>query len=109
MDRIYKSYEGHVVVRVAPGGMTYEVFVLDDKDAQRKVIAYFGPYRADLGAARLHCERMQESGSQVISENAFTPAVGYFGVIKRNMPVPRSLARRITPPCRQSPASRRFF
>jgi len=47
MDRIYKSYEGHVVVRVAPGGMTYEVFVLDDKDVQRKVIAYFGPYRAD--------------------------------------------------------------
>jgi beta-lactamase superfamily II metal-dependent hydrolase len=47
MDRIYKSYEGHVVVRVAPGGMTYEVFVLDDKDIQRKVIAYFGPYRAD--------------------------------------------------------------
>jgi beta-lactamase superfamily II metal-dependent hydrolase len=47
MDRIYKSYEGHVVVRVAPGGMTYEVFVLDDKDMQRKVIAYFGPYTAD--------------------------------------------------------------
>jgi len=47
MDRIYKSYEGHVVVRVAPGGMTYEVFVLDDKDTQRKVIAYFGPYSAD--------------------------------------------------------------
>ena len=47
MDRIYKSYEGHVVVRVAPGGMTYEVFVLDDKDIQRKVIAYFGPYRTD--------------------------------------------------------------
>lgn len=47
MDRIYKSYEGHVVVRIAPGGMTYEVFVLDDKDMQRKVVAYFGPYRAD--------------------------------------------------------------
>jgi beta-lactamase superfamily II metal-dependent hydrolase len=47
MDRIYKSYEGHVVVRVAPGGMTYEVFVLDDKDMHRKVLAYFGPYTAD--------------------------------------------------------------
>jgi len=47
MDRIYKSYEGHVVVRIAPGGMTYELFVLDDKDMQRKVIAYFGPYSAD--------------------------------------------------------------
>lgn len=47
LDRIYKSYEGHVVVRVAPGGITYEIFVLDDKDIQRKVTAYFGPYRAD--------------------------------------------------------------
>jgi beta-lactamase superfamily II metal-dependent hydrolase len=47
MDRIYKSYEGHVIVRVAAGGMTYEVFVLDDKDSQRKVVAHFGPYRAD--------------------------------------------------------------
>jgi beta-lactamase superfamily II metal-dependent hydrolase len=46
MDQIYKSYEGHVVVRVAPGGATYEVFILDDKDAQRKVVARFGPYRA---------------------------------------------------------------
>jgi hypothetical protein len=47
MDRIYKSYEGSVVVRIAPGGMTYEVFVLDDKDVQRKVIAHFGPYKAE--------------------------------------------------------------
>jgi hypothetical protein len=47
MDRIYKSYEGHVVVRVAPGGATYEVFVLDDKDTHRRVIANFGPYTAD--------------------------------------------------------------
>jgi beta-lactamase superfamily II metal-dependent hydrolase len=47
MDRIYKTYEGHVVLRVAPGGMTYEVFVLEDKNAQRKVIAHFGEYKAD--------------------------------------------------------------
>jgi len=47
MDRIYKSYEGHVVVRVAPGGVTYEIFVLDDKDIQRKIIAYFGPYTSN--------------------------------------------------------------
>jgi hypothetical protein len=47
MDRIYKSYEGHVVVRIAPGGMTYEVFILNDKDTQRNVIAYFGPYAAE--------------------------------------------------------------
>jgi beta-lactamase superfamily II metal-dependent hydrolase len=47
MDRIYKSYAGHVVLRVAPGGMTYEVFILEDKDALRNVIAHFGPYQAD--------------------------------------------------------------
>jgi hypothetical protein len=47
MDRIYKSYQGHIVVRVAPGGATYEVFILDDQDTRRKVIAYFGPYAAD--------------------------------------------------------------
>ena len=43
MDRIYKSFEGHVVVRIAPGGMTYEVFVLDDKDMQRKVYSAKNP------------------------------------------------------------------
>jgi beta-lactamase superfamily II metal-dependent hydrolase len=47
MDRIYKSYEGHIVLRVAPGGTTYEVFVLDDKDASRNIVAHFGPYIAN--------------------------------------------------------------
>jgi hypothetical protein len=47
MDRIYKSYEGHVVVRVAPGGATYEIFILDDKDLKRRVIGYFGPYTSN--------------------------------------------------------------
>jgi hypothetical protein len=46
MDRIYKSYGGHVVIRVAPGGATYEVFVLDDANRAREVISHFGPYRA---------------------------------------------------------------
>ena len=47
MDRIYKSYEGHIVLRVAPGGDSYEVFVLNDKDARRAVTAHFGPYASD--------------------------------------------------------------
>lgn len=46
MDQIYKSYEGHVVIRVAPGGATYEVFVLDDRDEACEVIKRFGPYEA---------------------------------------------------------------
>ncbi len=47
MDRIYKSYEGHVVLRIAPGGATYEVFILDDKDTKRHAVAHFGPYIAN--------------------------------------------------------------
>ncbi|WP_404713685.1 MBL fold metallo-hydrolase [Sphingomonas sp. MMS24-J13] len=46
MDSIYKSYGGHVVVRVAPGGDQYEVFVLDDKNGRREVIKKFGPYQS---------------------------------------------------------------
>ncbi|MEZ5419106.1 MAG: hypothetical protein R2708_17465 [Vicinamibacterales bacterium] len=37
---------GHVVVRVAPGGATYEVFVLDARSTSRLVIAHTGPYDA---------------------------------------------------------------
>lgn len=46
MDRIYRSYRGHVVVRVAPGGSTYEVFVLNDDTDASEVIEHFGPYQA---------------------------------------------------------------
>lgn len=46
MDKIYRSYRGHVVVRVAPTGSTYEVFVLNDDDDVSGIIAHFGPYEA---------------------------------------------------------------
>jgi hypothetical protein len=46
MDKVYKSYGGHVVIRVAPGGATYEVFILDDTNQTREVIKHFGPYQA---------------------------------------------------------------
>lgn len=46
MDQIYKSYTGHVVLRVAPGGASFEVFILNDADLSREVIAHFGPYEA---------------------------------------------------------------
>jgi ribonuclease BN (tRNA processing enzyme) len=46
MDRIYRSYGGHIVIRVAPGGSTYEVYVLNDQDDARRVIGRFGPYPA---------------------------------------------------------------
>ncbi len=47
MDQIYRSYHGHVVIRVAPGGSNYEVFVLNDEDTAREVIGHFGPYPAN--------------------------------------------------------------
>lgn len=46
MDSIYKSYNGHVVIRVAPGGDRYEVYVLNDRDAKRNVLNRFGPYQS---------------------------------------------------------------
>jgi hypothetical protein len=46
MDSIYKSYNGHVVVRVAPGGEQYEIYVLNDADRRREVLNRFGPYRS---------------------------------------------------------------
>ena len=47
MDQIYRSYGGHVVLRVAPGGSTYQVFVLNDADESREVLTHFGPYSAE--------------------------------------------------------------
>lgn len=46
MDSIYKSYGGHVLVRVAPGGEQYEVFVLNDANDRREVVKRFGPYQS---------------------------------------------------------------
>ncbi|KAL6898429.1 hypothetical protein GGI43DRAFT_77643 [Trichoderma evansii] len=38
------SHQGHVVVRVAPGGGSYKTFVLDSNNEQDYVTAEFGPY-----------------------------------------------------------------
>lgn len=45
IDRSYKSQQGHIVVRVQPGGNNYEVIILEDT-VERKVKAVFGPYPA---------------------------------------------------------------
>jgi hypothetical protein len=44
IDRSYKSQQGHIVVRVLPGGKTYFVIILDDARANMPVKAIFGPY-----------------------------------------------------------------
>jgi hypothetical protein len=41
-----KAQHGHIVVRVAPGGDEYRVFVLDDTTDEAKVTGVFGPYQA---------------------------------------------------------------
>ncbi|MEA2236444.1 MAG: hypothetical protein QOC81_1168, partial [Thermoanaerobaculia bacterium] len=41
-----KAQHGHIVVRVAPGGDSYRVFVLDDMSDTGNVVAMFGPYEA---------------------------------------------------------------
>ncbi|HKO56561.1 MAG TPA: MBL fold metallo-hydrolase [Thermoanaerobaculia bacterium] len=39
-----KADHGHIVIRVAPGGESYQVFVLDDATPERAVLATHGPY-----------------------------------------------------------------
>jgi beta-lactamase superfamily II metal-dependent hydrolase len=44
IDRSYKSQQGHIVVRVLPGGQSYYVVILDDTTPAMPVKAVFGPY-----------------------------------------------------------------
>jgi hypothetical protein len=39
-----KADHGHIVVRVAPGGDSFRVYVLDDTTGARTVQGLFGPY-----------------------------------------------------------------
>jgi hypothetical protein len=44
IDRSYKSQQGHILVRVLPGGASYYVIILDDSSSKMPVKAVFGPY-----------------------------------------------------------------
>jgi hypothetical protein len=39
-----RADQGHIVVRVAAGGMSYRVFVLDDSDETMRIKSVHGPY-----------------------------------------------------------------
>jgi beta-lactamase superfamily II metal-dependent hydrolase len=41
-----KSDSGHIVVRVEPGGNQYRVFILEDRDEERRIKSIHGPYEA---------------------------------------------------------------
>ncbi len=40
------STQGHIVIRVAPGGVSYRIFVLEDDDEEMRVKAVFGTYES---------------------------------------------------------------
>lgn len=48
IDRSYKSQQGHIVVRVLPGGSSYYVIILDDSKMNMPVKAVFGPYTSKV-------------------------------------------------------------
>lgn len=51
LTRRLASSDGHVVVRVAPGGASYTVVVTDNRDEADRVLKTFGPYRSASGAS----------------------------------------------------------
>jgi hypothetical protein len=48
IDRSYKSQQGHILVRVLPGGASYYVIILDDSSPTISVKAVFGPYDSKI-------------------------------------------------------------
>ncbi len=42
--------QGHIVVRVEPGGESYRVIVLEDSDESRRVLSVHGPFESGSGA-----------------------------------------------------------
>ncbi len=44
LDSSYKSTQGHIVVRVLPGGNEYMIYVLDNTHTSKYVTGTFGPY-----------------------------------------------------------------
>ncbi|MEX6688003.1 hypothetical protein QTN47_10885 [Danxiaibacter flavus] len=46
IQQSYKSLQGHILVRVLPGGKQYYVIIIDDSTPGKLVKAVFGPYEA---------------------------------------------------------------
>ena len=42
-----KAYRGHIVIRVLPGGGSFYVYMLDDKDLEQRVKSIHGPYKCN--------------------------------------------------------------
>jgi hypothetical protein len=48
LERSYKSMDGHIVLRVQPGGDTYYVIILNDENEVNEVKAVHGPYQTKV-------------------------------------------------------------
>ncbi len=44
LTNAYRAYEGHIVIRVEPGGERYFVHVLNHRSRRRELLQTFGPY-----------------------------------------------------------------
>jgi len=44
---LLKCTQGHVVIRVEPGGETYQVYVLNDSDERYNIKKIYGPYASE--------------------------------------------------------------
>ncbi len=48
LERSYKSMEGHIVVRVMPGGSEYYAIILNDENDKNEIWSVHGPYKSKL-------------------------------------------------------------
>ena len=48
LEQSYKSMDGHIVVRVMPGGTTYYVIILNDENETHEIWSVHGPYQTKV-------------------------------------------------------------
>ena len=46
IDKSYKSTQGHIVLRVLPGGDTYFIYILNHLNTMREITGIYGPYKS---------------------------------------------------------------
>jgi beta-lactamase superfamily II metal-dependent hydrolase len=48
LEQAYKSMDGHILVRVLPGGKSYYVIILNDENEENEIWAVHGPYETKI-------------------------------------------------------------
>jgi hypothetical protein len=48
LEHAYKSLDGHILVRVLPGGKSYYVIILNDENEENEIWAVHGPYETKI-------------------------------------------------------------